>query len=103
MLTLLRADRDDFININEDNIKPGLKKNFVKRVFGTADNGVKGSVKTRNSLYNVNSEPKNCTAPCTAPCTAQCTALCTALCTLGQLWDNFGTTSGQLWDYFETT
>ena len=44
MLTLLRPDRDDFININEDNIEPDLKKNFGKRVFGTADYGVKGSV-----------------------------------------------------------
>ena len=59
MLTLLRPDRDDFININEDNIEPDLKKNFVKRVFGTADYGVKGSVNTRNSPYDVNSEPKN--------------------------------------------
>ena len=58
MLTLLRPDRDDFININEDNIEPGLKKNFVKRAFGTADYGVKGSVNTRNSPYDVNSEPK---------------------------------------------
>ena len=59
MLTLLRPDRDDFININEDNIEPGLKKNFVKRIFGTADYGVKGSVNTRNSPYDVKSEPKN--------------------------------------------
>ena len=59
MLTLLRPDRDDFININEDNIEPDLKKNFVKRPFGTADYGVKGSVNTRNSPYDVKSEPKN--------------------------------------------
>ena len=58
MLTLLRPDRDDFININEANIEPDLKKNFGKRVFGTADYGVKGSVNTRRSPYDVNSEPK---------------------------------------------
>ena len=53
MLTLLRPDRDDFININEDNIEPGLKKNFVKRPFGTAEFGVDGSVDTRHSPYDL--------------------------------------------------
>ena len=49
----MRPDRDDFIKINEDNIKPSLRKNFVKRPFGTAEFGVDGSVDTRHSPYDL--------------------------------------------------
>ena len=38
----MRPDRDDFIQINEDNIEEELKKNFVKRPYGDAEYGTAG-------------------------------------------------------------
>ena len=48
-----RPDRDDFISINYDNIKPGKETNFEKRRHGTSDFFEKGSVDTKNTPYDV--------------------------------------------------
>ena len=48
-----RPDRDDFISINMDNIKPGEEKNFEKRPEGTSDFFEKGSVDSKNTPYDV--------------------------------------------------
>ena len=53
LLTPVWPDRDDFIHINEDNIKAELKNNFVKRPFGDAEYRAAGSVDTKNSPYDV--------------------------------------------------
>ena len=55
LLRTVRPDRDDFIEINEDNIKPSSRKNFVKRPVGTAEFGDKGSVDTKHSPYDMRS------------------------------------------------
>ena len=46
-------DRDDFIEINEENIEPEMRSNFLKRPHGDADFGIKGSVNTEHSPYDV--------------------------------------------------
>ena len=57
-LTPVWPDRDDFIQINEDNIEEELKKNFEKRPYGDAEYGAKGSVDTKHSPYDVTSALK---------------------------------------------
>ena len=52
LLTPVWPDRDDFIRVHEENIDDEMKPNFVKRPFGNADFGVKGSVDTENSPYD---------------------------------------------------
>ena len=52
-------DRDDFIHVHNENIEEGLKLNFKKRPFGDADFGVKGSVNTGHSPYDVFSAQKS--------------------------------------------
>ena len=52
LLTPVWPDRDDFIRVHEENIDDEMKPNFVKRPFGNADFGVKGSVDTEHSPYD---------------------------------------------------
>ena len=49
LLTPVWPDRDDFIEINEENIEPEMRPNFLKRPHGDADFGIKGSVNTEHS------------------------------------------------------
>ena len=58
LLTPVWPDRDDFIQINGDNIEEELRKNFVKRPYGDAEYGTKGSVDTKHSPYDVMSAIK---------------------------------------------
>ena len=51
-------DRDDFIRVHKENIKEEMKSNFVKRPFGNGVFGVKGSVNTEHSPYDVFSAQK---------------------------------------------
>ena len=53
LLTPVWPDRDDFIQINEENIEDEMKPNFLKRPHGDADFGIKGSVNTEHSPYDV--------------------------------------------------
>ena len=59
LLTPVWPDRDDFIHVHNENIEEGLKLNFKKRPFGDADFGVKGSVNTGHSPYDVFSAQKS--------------------------------------------
>ena len=58
MLTPVWPDRDDFIHVNQENIEEKMKPNFEKRPFGDAEFGVKGSVNTGHSPYDVYSAQK---------------------------------------------
>ena len=58
LLTPVWPDRDDFIEIHEENILPEMKQNFVKRPYGDAEFGVKGSVDTEHSPYDAVSAQK---------------------------------------------
>ena len=58
MLALVRPDRDEFIRVNEDNINPLMRNNFVKREHGDADFFTKGSVNSGHTPYDVLSEHK---------------------------------------------
>ena len=53
MLTPVWPDRDDFIHVNQDNIEEKMKPNFEKRPYGDEEYGVKGSVNTGHSPYDV--------------------------------------------------
>ena len=48
-----RPDRDNFVEVNMENIKPGKEGNFAKRKQGYSDYFKKGSVNTENSPYDV--------------------------------------------------
>ena len=49
----MRHDRDDFIRVNEDNILPKMKNNFVKREYGDAGLHTVGSVDPKHTPYDV--------------------------------------------------
>ena len=44
-----RPDRDNFVEVNTENIKPGKERNFEKRKQGYSDYFEKGSVNSENS------------------------------------------------------
>ena len=48
-----RPDRDNFVEVNMDNVKPGKEGNFEKRKQGYSDYFEKGSVNSENSPYDV--------------------------------------------------
>ena len=48
-----RPDRDNFVDVNVENIKPGKERNFEKRKQGYSDFFEKGSVNSENSPYDV--------------------------------------------------
>ena len=48
-----RPDRDNFVDVNTENIKPGKERNFEKRKQGYSDFFEKGSVNSENSPYDV--------------------------------------------------
>ena len=48
-----RPDRDSFVDVNTDNIKPGSEGNFEKRTQGYSDFFEEGSVNSQNSPYDV--------------------------------------------------
>ena len=48
-----RPDRDNFVEVNTENIKPGKEGNFEKRKQGYSDFFEKGSVNSENSPYDV--------------------------------------------------
>ena len=48
-----RPDRDNFVEVNMDNIKPGKEGNFEKRTRGFSDSRDKNSVNTRNTPYDI--------------------------------------------------
>ena len=52
-LTPVRHDRDNFIQVNEENIDPNLKDNFVKRPYGDAAFHTAGSVDPKHTPYDV--------------------------------------------------
>ena len=52
-LTPVWPDRDDFITLNEDNMLPDQRNNFVKRPAGDADFHTAGSVNSQNTPYDV--------------------------------------------------
>ena len=52
-LTPVRHDRDNFIHVNEDNIDPNLRNNFVKRPYGDAGDHTAGSVDPKHTPYDV--------------------------------------------------
>ena len=52
-LTPVRPDRDNFIRVNEENIDPKLKNNFVKRPWGDAGFHTNGSVDPKHTPYDV--------------------------------------------------
>ena len=52
-LTPVRYDRDNFIRVNEDNIDPNLRNNFVKRPYGDAGFHTNGSVDPKHTPYDV--------------------------------------------------
>ena len=58
LLTPVWPDRDDFIRVHEENIKEEMKSNFVKRPYGDAEFGIKGSVDTEHSPYDALSAQK---------------------------------------------
>ena len=58
MLALVRPDRDEFIRVNEENINPLMKNNFVKREHGDADFFTTGSVNSGHTPYDVLSAHK---------------------------------------------
>jgi len=48
-----RPDRDDYIEINHENIEPEMRPEFKIRPHGDADFGIKGSVNAEHSPYDV--------------------------------------------------
>ena len=53
LLTPVRPDRDNFIELNEENIAPEKRSNFNKRPYGDADFHTAGSVDHGNTPYDV--------------------------------------------------
>ena len=51
-LTPVWPDRDDFITLNVDNIRPGLEHNFAKRPYGDAEFHTSGSVNHQHTPYD---------------------------------------------------
>jgi len=47
-----RPDRDDFITLNVDNIRPGLEHHFAKRPYGDAEFHTSGSVNHQHTPYD---------------------------------------------------
>ena len=54
----MRHDRDEFISINEDNIDPTKRNDFVKRLYGVAGDHPVGGVDTHHTPYDFNSAKK---------------------------------------------
>ena len=52
-LTPVRPDRDDFIELTEENIAPEKAKNFEKRPYGDSDFHSNGSVNHGRTPYDV--------------------------------------------------
>ena len=52
-LTPVRPDRDDFIQLHEENIAPEKAKNFEKRPYGDAEFHTTGSVDHGRTPYDV--------------------------------------------------
>ena len=52
-LTPVRPDRDDYIQLNEENIAAEKAKNFAKRPYGDAEFHSLGSVDHRRTPYDV--------------------------------------------------
>jgi len=48
-----RPDRDDFITLNVDNMRPDLRNNFLKRPYGDAEFHTSGSVNHQHTPYDV--------------------------------------------------
>ena len=48
-------DRDDFIEVNFENISPKMRNNFVKRPLGNARSHAAGSVNPKNTPYDAHS------------------------------------------------
>ena len=49
----MRHDRDNFIQVNEENIDPNLKNNFEKKLYGDAGFHTVGSVDPKHTPYDV--------------------------------------------------
>ena len=54
----MRHDRDEFISINEDNIDPTKRNDFVKRLYGVAGDHPVGGVDTHHAPYDFDSAKK---------------------------------------------
>ena len=52
-LTPVRPDRDDFIELNEENMAAEKAKNFAKRPYGDAEVHSRGSVDHGRTPYDV--------------------------------------------------
>ena len=52
-LTPVWPDRDDFITLNTENMRPDLRNNFLKRPYGDADFHTAGSVNHQHTPYDV--------------------------------------------------
>ena len=52
-LTPVWPDRDDFITLNEENMRSDLMRDFVKRPFGDAEVHTSGSVNHQHTPYDV--------------------------------------------------
>jgi len=48
-----RPDRDDFITLNTENMRPDLRNNFLKRPYGDAEFHTSGSVNHQHTPYDV--------------------------------------------------
>ena len=53
MLTPVWSDREDCITLNEDNILPHFKKDFVKKTYGDAGFHTADSVDHQNTPYDI--------------------------------------------------
>ena len=52
-LTPVRHDRDEFIRVNDENIAPKMRNNFVKKPYGDAGFHTAGSVDPKHTPYDV--------------------------------------------------
>ena len=53
MLTPVRPDRDNFIQLKKENIAPEMRNNFNKRPYGDAEFHTTDSVDHGNTPYDV--------------------------------------------------
>ena len=51
-LTPVWPDRDDFITLNTENMRPDLRNNFLKRPYGDAEFHTSGSVNPQHTPYD---------------------------------------------------